>query len=88
MNGTWYWLNSTKWKGLQHWDYGKSGGDKIFPYQVSEMNQNDFVRWKCWCYLIFVSDFLVVLIFPEIVQIIFATMLVYNEGAACSKYEK
>ena len=26
--------------------------------------------------------------FPEIVQIIFATMLVYNEGAACSKQEK
>ena len=61
---------------------------KIFSSSTSNMNQNDFVRWKCWCYLIYVSEFLVVLIFPEIMQIIFATMLVYNEGAACSKYEK
>ena len=34
-------------------------------------NESKWFCWSnCWCYLIFVSEFLVVLIFPEIVQII------------------
>ena len=48
------------------------------------MNQNDLSDENVG-HLSFVSDFLAALIFPEIVQIIFATTLVYNEGAACSK---